>query len=957
MRRISESAAVLIVVAALFLGLQYAASVTPQRCQDNMLRAVIPETPAYVAPGEDSIPPETTATAYGQAGLDNWYESTVTVSLTAADNGTGVSETEYSFDNYTWTDYEQPLNMTSEGTFIVYYHSSDLAGNSEPVKFVTIQIDMTAPVTTLSLEGFIGFTGWYFTTVTLTLSTVDAVSGVAYTQYSLGDGDWVNYSGPFVISQDGVHKLSFMSADLAGNMEGIQTTSLQIDRKAPTTIDSLSGKLGSLDWYGSDVTLVLAASDGASGVADTEYNIDGIGWTSYSYPITISGTGVHTIQFWSVDVAGNAEETRTILVKIDMTPPVTSAQIEGSKLPTGWYMSSVTVTLSAIDETSNIAYSEYTIDGSAWILYTGPITFVNDGRYEIGFKSADLAGNVENPQSVTIVIDRTPPTTIAVPDGTSGLNGWYTSPVIVTLVASDNGSGVADTEYSFDGIAWTSYFEPIRFFGDGTFTIYFYSSDNAYNTEETKTVTILIDQTAPVTTADVHGTEGQNGWYISDVVVTLTSVDSGSGIARVTYSLDGLTWTDYKEPIVIIQEGIWNIAFYAYDNAGNREPSESITVLVDKSAPVTTATPQGSPGLNSWYVSEVTVVLTAIDLTSNTFYTEYSFDGNSWFTYMEPIVVGTEGTTVLEYRSVDYAGNTETPSQLSISIDMTPPTTDIDMELYYSTGMIVLTATDSVSGVAHTYYRIDGVNWVEYTGPFQFSVTAGFNVIEYYSVDNAGNTEAPKSTSVLPTEVEVSSFVSHYPYPPCENEPLTSLNVYFVKHGRTGYMLITRAYYFWYNIEITNLMPTSIGNLSITPKLPAEFLMRGLAVWVETSSGHRTLAYMYLNTTHRHPIIVCPGRMHPVSISYDGHQITIARMAPEGRVWVTIAMEYSLRNTFFRSPQDFTTESYTFSTGVQALGTYDSFCVLPVVNHGVKSHCMTHCFWEAWIEIAHRHRC
>lgn len=66
-----------------------------------------------------------------------------------------------------------------------------------------------------------------------------------------------------------------------------------------------------------------------------------------------------------------------------------------------------------------------------------------------------------------------------------------------------------------------------------------------------------------------------------------------------------------------------------------------------------------------------------------------------------------------------------------------------------------LTAQDNKggSGVAYTLYRIFNetfnTGWITYTKPFNLTgLTEGLYLIEYYSVDNVGNTEKPNTTQV-----------------------------------------------------------------------------------------------------------------------------------------------------------------------------------------------------------------
>jgi len=69
--------------------------------------------------------------------------------------------------------------------------------------------------------------------------------------------------------------------------------------------------------------------------------------------------------------------------------------------------------------------------------------------------------------------------------GTLGNNSWYISDVQVALTATDNegGSGVARTEYSFDGTNWNTYTAPFAITNEGTTTVYYRSTDNTGNVE------------------------------------------------------------------------------------------------------------------------------------------------------------------------------------------------------------------------------------------------------------------------------------------------------------------------------------------------------------------------------------------------------------------------------------------------------------------------------------------
>ncbi|HVQ00746.1 MAG TPA: nitroreductase family protein [Candidatus Thermoplasmatota archaeon] len=83
--------------------------------------------------------------------------------------------------------------------------------------------------------------------------------------------------------------------------------------------------------------------------------------------------------------------------------------------------------------------------------------------------------------------------------------------------------------------------------------------------------------------------------------------------------------------------------------------------------------------------------------------------------------------------------------------DTTPPVTTCTLAgtqqggAYISPVEVTLTATDDISGVNITRYKVDTGNWTTYVSPF--AVTGdGPHTVSYYSVDKVGNTEVQKNT-------------------------------------------------------------------------------------------------------------------------------------------------------------------------------------------------------------------
>ncbi|WXG39360.1 MAG: NosD domain-containing protein [Candidatus Freyarchaeum deiterrae] len=454
----------------------------------------------------------------------------------------------------------------------------------------------------------------------------------------------------------------------------------------------------------------------------------------------------------------------TIKYIADLTPPTTTIDLSGTPGLNGWFVSPVTVNLTASDDLSGVDMTQYSFDNTTWNIYTGPFTITTEGVTTLYYNSTDNAGNVENTSTEVIMIDMTPPVTAISLSGTPGLNGWFTSNVDINLTANDNVSGIAMTEYSFDNTTWNTYTEPLTITAEGVTTVYYKSIDVAGNVETAKSETIKIDKTLPVTAISLSGVLGLNGWYISNVNVTLSPIDNTSGVNITEYSFDGTTWVTYTGPFTLTAEGSTTVYYNSTDNAGNMEATKTEIIKIDKTPPVTAISLNGTSGLNGWYTSNVNFYLSATDNVSGLNITEYSFDNTTWNTYKGPFTITAEGITTIYYRSTDNAGNVETTKSETIKIDKTPPTTVLIIGTHYTDGngsiyvtsstVFALTATDATpgSGVANTYYRINSGNWTLYVGAFNITGPIGTYTIDYYSVDNAGNKETPKTTTVIMEE-------------------------------------------------------------------------------------------------------------------------------------------------------------------------------------------------------------
>jgi len=168
----------------------------------------------------------------------------------------------------------------------------------------------------------------------------------------------------------------------------------------------------------------------------------------------------------------------------------------------------------------------------------------------------------------------------------------------------------------------------------------------------------------------------------------------------------------------------------------------------DTTPPVTTATlDPPEPNENGWYRDLVWVTLNATDDLSGVNVTYYQINDEGWATYIQSFFVPEYGFIVVEFYSIDNAGNVEVPKQVDFKVDLEPPyiTCSLDPSSpdgnngwYIGNITVTVNVTDDLSGVNVTYYRYSSQSqWQIYTGPF--NLTDDFPSAAIYSKDNADN--------------------------------------------------------------------------------------------------------------------------------------------------------------------------------------------------------------------------
>ncbi|MDR6881321.1 Ig-like domain-containing protein [Bacillus sp. 3255] len=159
--------------------------------------------------------------------------------------------------------------------------------------------------------------------------------------------------------------------------------------------------------------------------------------------------------------------------------------------------------------------------------------------------------------------------------------------------------------------------------------------------------------------AEVAGQAGSNGWYVSDVNVTLRPQGEALDHVNLFYSLDaGGTWHAYSHPIAISAEGVSELLYRAEDGAGHTTKIATLTINIDKTAPVI--------ALNG--LSPVTVPAGGTYNEQGATATD-NIGPVGEITVIGEVHTNTAGTYTLRYRVSDQAGNAAAEAVRKVTVE------------------------------------------------------------------------------------------------------------------------------------------------------------------------------------------------------------------------------------------------------------------------------------------------
>ncbi|MDR3687692.1 MAG: chitobiase/beta-hexosaminidase C-terminal domain-containing protein, partial [Coriobacteriia bacterium] len=387
------------------------------------------------------------------------YVTTATINITPVDAGSGTAASQYSLDGSSWTT-GSVVTTTTSGSHTLNYRSIDNLGNTEATKTAAFTVysvsrfENTDPriyyqgawsinSSTLRSGGDWAFTNLSGTATYMTfhgmsaslISSKGPAYGIARVTLDSAETTMVDFYSSTSKHQQVVWDSGMLqNGDHTIKVEWTGTQNVLSSRPdfgidafdiagAPVahTTPPVTTATYQTAWQKAPAILSLSATDTGNFVRGIRYGINGSINTTYTAPLSFTADGQYNVYFRATDGAGNVEATKTALVRVDNTPPVTSTNA------TGVFNAVAPITLTASDSASGVSSTSYSLDGGGW--KTGTSLSVNTtGTHTLAYASVDKAGNAEATKTASFTvasltrIENTDPTIVFVGSWTTALS-------------------------------------------------------------------------------------------------------------------------------------------------------------------------------------------------------------------------------------------------------------------------------------------------------------------------------------------------------------------------------------------------------------------------------------------------------------------------------------------------------------------------------------------------------
>ena len=277
------------------------------------------------------------------------------------------------------------------------------------------------------------------------------------------------------------------------------------------------------------------------------------------------------------------------------------------------------------------------------------------------------------------------------------------------------------------------------------------SSSFTFNVDEQGHVTMpggTGTGTPPTTMASLSPSPNGAGWDNSNVTVTLAATASATGasVKQLSYSATGAqaiasaTVSGGSATIVVSNEGVTTLNFFATDSAGDIETAKNVTIRLDKTPPsINCGAPDGL-----WHAADVSIACSASDAGSG-----LANGSDASFSLSTSVPAGTETANAATgtHSVCDVAGNCATAGPIAGNmVDKKPPSISMSSPANGSSYLLNqavnanFSCTDGGSGVAACSGTVASGSGID-------TASVGSKTFTVNAADNVGNVASPQSAT------------------------------------------------------------------------------------------------------------------------------------------------------------------------------------------------------------------
>jgi uncharacterized protein (DUF1800 family) len=278
--------------------------------------------------------------------------------------------------------------------------------------------------------------------------------------------------------------------------------------------------------------------------------------------------------------------------------------------------------------------------------------------------------------------------------------------------------------------------------GNGIGNVMDTDAETAISNAKDGTVTVSI---APIANAGADQIVNQG------TIVTLdashSTATTGSIVSYKWSAPTGISLSDnttQSPTFTALTAGTYSFTLTVANDNNITSATDEVVVIVtigDTTPPITTASLA-----SGYYNTQQTITLIVNEEAIIYYTTDGTTPTLTSSVYATPIVIDSEGTTILQYFAQDIGGNSESVQSRTYTIDTIAPTTLVNIASgYYNTTQ---TITLSTTETATIYYTTDGTTPTSASTIYINPVVATMNAtthLQFFAIDAAGNSESVQS--------------------------------------------------------------------------------------------------------------------------------------------------------------------------------------------------------------------